>query len=92
MVLGMIAMREGHRRTAVAYLLAASHAPRNEELAYSMGAFTFALPAWLLKDGEKKTVIEFLERFAETDVSEKSYLLESAKLIRNGKKPLWYHD
>jgi hypothetical protein len=45
-----------------------------------------------LKEGEKKTVFEFLERFAETVVSEKSHLLESANRIWNGKKPLWYRD
>lgn len=91
-VLGMQAMRIGNRKAAVGYMLNASKAPRTEELAYGkpIQEFTFELPAWLLKDGERESVIEFLERFAQVNVAQKSYLLESAALIRNGKKPLWY--
>jgi len=92
MVLGMLAMRDGNRKAAVQYMLEASKAPGSEELAYSMDFFTFKLPGWLLKDGERDSVIEFLERFARVSISQKDYLLESARLIRNGRKPPWYQD
>jgi len=93
MTLGMVAMRNGKQKDAVRYMLDASRAPTSEELAYNMQYFTFKLPEVLLKYGERDSVIEFLERFAKVNISQKAYLLESANLIRNGKKPLWYiHD
>jgi len=92
MTLGMVAMRNGKQKDAVRYMLDASRAPTSEELAYNMQFFTFKLPEVLLKYGERDSVIEFLERFAKVNISQKTYLLESANLIRNGKKPLWYRD
>jgi hypothetical protein len=90
MVLGMVAMRDGDRKAAIRYLLEASKAPQTEELAYMMQPFTFKLPAWLLKDGERQPVIEFLDRFAQVDIAQSAYLRDSAQQIREGKKPLWY--
>jgi beta-lactamase regulating signal transducer with metallopeptidase domain len=92
MSLGMVAMQEGSRKAAVQYMSEASKAPRTEELAYSMEYLTLKLPAWLLKDGERQSVIDFLERFAQVNVAQKAYLLESATQIRNGQKPLWYQN
>ena len=89
MVLGLLALRAGNRKAAVQSMLDASKAPATEELAYSMTDFSLKLPEWLFKDGERNSVAEFLERFAQTSVSAKGYLQESAKAIRSGKKPLW---
>jgi hypothetical protein len=90
MVLGMLAMRDGDRKAAVEYMLEASGAPPTEELAYAMQKFTFLLPGWLLKDGERESVVQFLERFAKTCVAGRKDLLDSAELIRRGQKPIWY--
>jgi hypothetical protein len=77
---------------ALRYMLSASFAPRTDVLAYTIQGLTFQLPAWLLKDGERDSVIEFLERFAQVDIGERRDLLAGAAAIRQGKKPMWYHD
>jgi len=92
MLLGMIAMYHGQRKEAVKYMHTAAEAPSTEELAYLQGILTLELPGWLLKDGERQSVIDFLERFAKTNISERALLLDSAAAIRNGMRPTWYRD
>jgi len=89
MVLGLLAIRAGNRQSAVESMLTASKAPTTEELAYSATDFSLKLPELLFQLGERDSVAEFLERFGQGNVFEKGWLLESAKAIRNGKKPLW---
>lgn len=89
MVLGLLARRDGDRHAAVHFMLEASQATPSNELAYSMSDFTLNLPERLYQDGEHDTVAQFLERFAQGNISSKGYLLESAKAIRAGEKPLW---
>jgi BlaR1 peptidase M56 len=90
MVLGMVSMRNGKQKEAVHFMLEASRAPASEELKYNHQYFAFKLPEVLLKYGERASVIEFLERLANINISQKPYLLESAELIRRGRKPRWY--
>lgn len=90
MVLGMVAMRNGRQQEAVHYMLEASKAPSSEELTHMHQYLSFKLPEVLLKYGERATVVEFLERFSKVNISERTYLLESADLIRHGRKPAWY--
>lgn len=90
MIGGMLAMREGERARAVRHLLAAVDVPPSEDIAYAYEYWTFRLPGWLLKDGEREPVITFLKRLAAMHVPQRAYLLESAELIRKGVKPLWY--
>ena len=89
MVLGLLAQRAGNREAAARFMLDASKAPGTEELAYSMNDFSLKLPEWLFQEGERNSVAEFLDQFAQKNVSAKGYLQESAKAIRSGKKPLW---
>jgi hypothetical protein len=89
MVLGLLANRAGNRPSAVEFMLAASKAPTTEELAYSANDFSLKLPELLFQLGERDSVAEFLERFGQGNIFEKGWLLESAKAIRSGKKPLW---
>jgi hypothetical protein len=89
MVLGLLALRGRDRKVAIQFMLDASQAPPTEELAYSMSDFSLMLPERLFQDGQRDAVVQFLERFARGNVSSKGYLLESAKAIRSGKKPLW---
>jgi hypothetical protein len=89
MVLGLLANRAGNRQSAVEFMLAASRAPTTEELAYSATDFSLKLPELLYQLGERDSVAEFLERFGQGNIFEKGWLLESAKAIRSGKKPLW---
>ena len=70
-------------------MLDASKSPATEELLYSSTEFTLKLPEALYKEGERNSVVDFLERVAQVNVSQKGYLQESAKAIRAGGKPLW---
>jgi hypothetical protein len=75
MILGLVAMRKGDRKAAVTYLQKAGNGANFDQ------PVTYRLLSWLLKDGERAPVIEFLQRFGQT---------ESADLIRKGLKPAWY--
>lgn len=90
LISGLLAMRDGDRKRAVRHLLAAPEVPASEEMAYSMDYGSLKLAGWLLKDGERDTVIRFLERLAAVQVSERANLLGAAESIRNGVKPVWY--
>jgi beta-lactamase regulating signal transducer with metallopeptidase domain len=88
-VLGTLALRDGNKKAAVDYLLAASHAPAAEDLdAYI--PHHMRLTGYLLKYGERDSVIEFLERIAQVSIVSKSELLEAASQIRKGLQPVWY--
>jgi hypothetical protein len=90
-VLGTVALRQGDKKSAVRYMLEASKAPVSEELAYSTWPpLTPKLLGYLLKYGERESVIEFLERFAQINVIERPSLLEAADQIRKGIQPSWY--
>jgi beta-lactamase regulating signal transducer with metallopeptidase domain len=91
MTLGMVAMRvDGDKKAAREYLLAASTAHTTEN---SAAPFTFKLPVLLLKyggPGERKAVIEFLERYGKTLHRKDLDLLAAAKQLRQGIMPIWY--
>jgi beta-lactamase regulating signal transducer with metallopeptidase domain len=89
LVLGALTFREGNRQAAVNYMLAASQAPASEDFDLHM-FFHTKLTAYLLKYGERDSVIEFLERISKVSVAYKSDLLEAAGQIRKGIQPIWY--
>lgn len=88
-VLGTLALREGNRKAAVDYLLAASHAPAAQDLDMYI-PHHLRLSGYLLKYGERDSVIEFLERIAQVSTVERASLLEAAGNIRKGLQPGWY--
>jgi beta-lactamase regulating signal transducer with metallopeptidase domain len=88
-VLGTLALREGNRKAAVDYLLAASHAPAAQDLDMYI-PHHLRLTGYLLKYGERESVIEFLERIAQVSRLQKASLLEAAGNIRKGLQPIWY--
>ena len=90
MLLGLLAMRDHDRKAALKYLRDAAGAPITEDLAYFDQPITYPVLSWLLKDGERDSVIQFLEQFAKTSSVDRAQLLESAALIRKGEKPVWY--
>ncbi|MDR3699552.1 MAG: hypothetical protein P4L56_07960 [Candidatus Sulfopaludibacter sp.] len=90
MLLGLLAARDHDRKAALKYLQDAAGAPVTEDLAYFDQPITYPLLSWLLKDGERDSVIRFLEQFAKTSSVDRAQLLESAALIRKGQKPVWY--
>lgn len=91
LVLGLVTFREGDRQNAVKYMLAASRAPYSEDLDYYVN-FHIKLTGYLLKYGERESVVKFLENLAQVVVSPraKSQLLEAAAQIRKGIQPFWY--
>jgi hypothetical protein len=89
LVLGALTFREGNRQGALKYMQAASQAPASEDFDLHV-SFHVKLTAWLLKYGERDTVIEFLERVANLSDYYKSELLAAANQIRNGYQPIWY--
>jgi hypothetical protein len=71
-------------------MIVTSHAPASEDFDL-LSSFHQKLTGYLLKYGERETVIEFLERIAQlSDPAQKSSLLDSADKIRKGIRPLWY--
>jgi hypothetical protein len=89
MVLGALTFRNGDRNAAVNYMLAASQAPAAQDLDYYVH-FHMKLTKYLLKYGERESVIQFLERIAQVSTINKKSLLEAANQIRNGIQPVWY--
>ena len=80
--LGLVAMRKDNRDAAVHHLFQASRAPTSEEIAYRPPINWSRLCRALLESGESAAVIDFLERFAETNVSRRDYIIEWAEQIR----------
>jgi hypothetical protein len=70
-------------------MLAASHAPASEDFDLYHW-YHQKLTGYLLKYGERESVIEFLERIAPLSSRQKIYLLDAADKIRKGFRPLWY--
>lgn len=92
-VLGMVALRpDGDRKKAARYMLEASKAPATDEIAYLYQDYSYRLPGYLLRYGERESVIEYLQRFAQVSVIQKDDLLKSAAQIRQGIMPPWHPD
>jgi hypothetical protein len=90
--LGTIAMRNGDKATAVKYMHEATKAPGSEELAYSGDAMWTRLVVPLLKYGERESVADFLEHYAQINVLEHDRLTKDAADIRAGKMPMFYQS
>jgi hypothetical protein len=88
--LSSVALHEGNQRKAVRYLNDAANAPSSEEFAYSTDGVAQRLIGQLLKNGERESVIEFLEKIAQIKVLERNQLLQAATAIRDGRMPIWY--
>lgn len=87
---GLLAMEEGDRPRAVRHMQAATEVPPVDYLAQTAEFPCYRLAAWLLKDGERETVITFLERLAAMPQAHRESLLEAAAAIRKGIRPSWY--
>lgn len=88
--LGTHALREGDRKRAVRYLLDASKAPSSEEVAYYGSSLEGRLVNYLLKAGERGSIIEFLDRAAQLKVRDSDRLQKDAAALRAGQMPLSY--
>jgi hypothetical protein len=90
MTLGALALRDGDKTRAVEFLWKASAAPSSETLAYAddiVSGLHWHLAGDLLKHGERKAVIAFLDRMAKINVAGRADLREAAAAIRRGDTP-----
>ena len=90
MRLSDIAMWDGDKKKAVQYMRDASMVPPSEAIAHATFVTARHPIAYLLKYGERESVIEYMERMAKVNVVEKDYLIRSAAAIRRGEKPGFY--
>jgi hypothetical protein len=81
--LGTHALREGDRATAVHHLLAAAHAGERGKVRM-LGSLEGRLVRYLVKAGERATIIEFMEKSAAFRPYERERLLKDAAAIRAG--------
>ncbi|MBZ5586848.1 MAG: M56 family metallopeptidase, partial [Acidobacteriia bacterium] len=63
LALGLVALQNGDPKTAQKMLLEASEAPPSEELSYYYNSLDYRLPARLLRTGDERGVVPYLERF-----------------------------
>jgi hypothetical protein len=89
--LGTVAMRLGDKTAAVRYIREAAKAPASEELAYTDDLLWSRLAIDLLRFGERESVAQFLEWYAQIRVPPQSAMLRNAAAaIRAGTMPGFY--
>jgi hypothetical protein len=89
-LLGMLALRAGNHREAVAQMLDAAQAPSSEELAYGPDPYSRVLVAYLLDAGERETVVDFLYRAASLKLDQKATMIADIDAIRANRLPATY--
>ena len=89
--LGLHALRDGDRGTATEHLLQAAKAPLSTRRSRLPRSLEYRLVNYLLKDGERASVVDYLERAAQRrDADERAEMLKSAAAIRSGRMPEHY--
>jgi hypothetical protein len=83
-MLSKVALRQGHKREAARYLLAAADAPTSEELRHN--PILMNLPRTLIDWGERDAAAQFLERIAWKTLRAKEFQGWAAQ-IRKGENP-----
>jgi hypothetical protein len=87
-VLGVLALKDGDRRKAVEHMRTAAAAPISEETRYTPHyGLRGRLVEYLLREGERESVAEFLQKSAERFLFERERLLKDAAQIRAGIMP-----
>jgi beta-lactamase regulating signal transducer with metallopeptidase domain len=90
-VLGVLALKDGNRRKAVEHMRTAEAAPISEETRYTPHyGLRGRLVEYLLREGERESVAEYLEKSADRFPAERERLLKDAGQIRAGTMPLSY--
>lgn len=92
MTLGMVTMRNGDKKGAAKYLLAAAQAPPFKEMQSGFHPFAERLSTALLKAGERDAVAEFLDAYARVNIPNQQRWSQAAVLIRAGKTPYWVQN
>jgi hypothetical protein len=88
MTLSALALHDGDKTKALAYLQRASRAPASEELTYADDVVSrWRVVRDLVAQGERKAVVDFLERMAQTNLAERMDLREASAALRRGETP-----
>lgn len=92
MAAGVLAWRDGNRRLAVQHLLDASRVPTPSATPREpRSALEYRLVNYLLKHGERDTIVEYYERAAESrNEDQRDIMLKAAEAIRAGRMPEHY--
>lgn len=90
-VLGVLALKDGDRDAAVRHMRAAAAAPISERGRLTSGfGLRGRLVEYLLRAGERASVVEYLEQSAERFPQDREQLLKDAAQIRAGVMPMAY--
>jgi beta-lactamase regulating signal transducer with metallopeptidase domain len=92
---GLALLREGNRKGAVEQMQAAAKlpAPRGQAIGLWASGFEYKLVFYLLKNGERQTVIDYFEQAAQNrDPGRQTVMRASAAAIRNGRMPEHYQQ
>lgn len=92
---GLAVFREGDRKSAVEQLQVAAKLPVPDRPAVGRWASgdEYRLVFYLLKNGERQTIIDYFERAAQgRDEARRKVMLASAAAIRNGRMPEHYQQ
>ena len=90
---GLLAFREGDRKTALDHLREAAKLPPPEQQPAGGWAsgLEYRLVFYLLKHGERQTIVDYFERAAQgRDEGRRKLMLASAGAIRDGRMPEHY--
>lgn len=92
MAAGLLAWRDGNRRLAVRHLLDASRVPKPSITPREPRSnLEYRLVNYLLKHGERDTIVEYYERAAESrNEDQRQTMLSAARAIREGRMPEHY--
>ena len=92
--LGLLALHGGDRTVAVHHLLESVKVPTVAPTRGILEASFVAqrLPTYLLKEGERESVIQYYEAAAAISPSERERLLEDARAVREGRMPRSYQS
>jgi hypothetical protein len=91
-VLAAVALRDGDRERAVQHMRESVKVPTSEHIQY-VAPYSWMRPVnRLLKQGERESVVEFLEAFAGLTISERDRLLDDAQAIREGRMTVSYQS
>ncbi len=89
-VLATAALRDGDRERAVHHMRESVNVPPSEQIQYAP-TYSWIRPVnRLLKEGERESVVEFLEALARLTIIERDRLLEDAQAIHEGRMPASY--
>ena len=89
-MLSAVALRDGQRQESVAHLLAAARLEPSERLAMTTSTVESLPVAYLLKYGERASIVEFLERTAVLKSTERDERVASIEALKQNRMPAPY--